>query len=631
MSPLVSNGVKVDVTATDKASPVLKEVSKNIGQIEDSSKNAAQTTKEFSGESLELSTVLQGAGLALSMVTAGVAAFVAAYEAGEIAAANDRLIASGEELARQYGGSLDAILVKVTDASLGTISQLDIVSSANKAMMLGLGADANQLANLMEIAAFRGRAMGLSTTQAFDDIVRGIGRTSPMILDNLGIIIDSESNYKKYADAIGKSSSELTKQEKVQALLNSVLEEGNRQLDEAGGLSKDAATSYEKFNAELENTKNFLVEDTIQMSRFADMGADAMVSFRELADNGIGYGMDKLNAWSLLVDFAESRVRAHNEELKANAFQGIGRDSKLAKDDLYEFAQVIEGAVIPSLEELEKIEKEVQQGRANLIDLSIELTDSQEKFDKKQRETLGTIAEYEAELATLFPWELEKRNELLEKIEEQKQKYADDATSFEEASNRKIAMMTIEKIAMLDGVAGYSAAEAAKAQAVLDTLGVVEDSAARQALAFDLISSALADGTIRAHEMDQALTMMKKGYSIDVILNTIASFSGVQGLHEQSSSLAGTPLGGGYAGGGIASGPESGHWELLHGTEAVIPLQNGNIPVQLQGGAAGGGNNITVVIQIQSPITLLDQQRGAEALLQYVEQGVKTLQERGVI
>lgn len=41
--------------------------------------------------------------------------------------------------------------------------------------------------------------------------------------------------------------------------------------------------------------------------------------------------------------------------------------------------------------------------------------------------------------------------------------------------------------------------------------------------------------------------------------------------------------------GGIFSGPDSGHLELLHGTEAVIPLKNGRVPVELNGDASGGG------------------------------------------
>lgn len=39
----------------------------------------------------------------------------------------------------------------------------------------------------------------------------------------------------------------------------------------------------------------------------------------------------------------------------------------------------------------------------------------------------------------------------------------------------------------------------------------------------------------------------------------------------------------GYADGGIASGPDSGYNALLHGTEAIIPLKNGAVPVRLFG------------------------------------------------
>jgi putative chitinase len=45
----------------------------------------------------------------------------------------------------------------------------------------------------------------------------------------------------------------------------------------------------------------------------------------------------------------------------------------------------------------------------------------------------------------------------------------------------------------------------------------------------------------------------------------------------------------GYAIGGIASGDKSGHLAMLHGTEAVIPLAGGAIPVSITGGAAGQG------------------------------------------
>ena len=53
-----------------------------------------------------------------------------------------------------------------------------------------------------------------------------------------------------------------------------------------------------------------------------------------------------------------------------------------------------------------------------------------------------------------------------------------------------------------------------------------------------------------------------------------------------------------YATGGIARGSQAGYPAVLHGTEAVIPMPHGSIPVEFQGGGGGGSqvNNITVNI-----------------------------------
>jgi hypothetical protein len=50
----------------------------------------------------------------------------------------------------------------------------------------------------------------------------------------------------------------------------------------------------------------------------------------------------------------------------------------------------------------------------------------------------------------------------------------------------------------------------------------------------------------------------------------------------------------GYADGGIASGPMSGYPVMLHGTEAIIPLNSGSIPVQIQ----SGNQDIKIVVKI---------------------------------
>jgi hypothetical protein len=66
--------------------------------------------------------------------------------------------------------------------------------------------------------------MGISATQAFNDIVTGLGRMSPLILDNLGITVDLEATMKRYAETLGKTSDALTDTERKQALVNAVIE-----------------------------------------------------------------------------------------------------------------------------------------------------------------------------------------------------------------------------------------------------------------------------------------------------------------------------------------------------------------------------------------------------------------------
>lgn len=53
-----------------------------------------------------------------------------------------------------------------------------------------------------------------------------------------------------------------------------------------------------------------------------------------------------------------------------------------------------------------------------------------------------------------------------------------------------------------------------------------------------------------------------------------------------------------FAGGGVASGPKSGYPATLHGTEAVIPLEKGDVPIKLNGALTpnGGASGFTLVL-----------------------------------
>jgi len=160
------------------------------------------------------------------------------YEMARLGAQSLRLKESFEQLADAYQGNSQAILDTLKQASQGAISETNLILGANRAMMLGLGANAEQLGKLMEVAAFRARAMGISTTQAWDNIVTGIGRKSPLILDNLGIV--------------GLKMDENTSKAELMA---QVIEQGQKMIADAGGTTVDALAKMEQLEAKTEDLK----------------------------------------------------------------------------------------------------------------------------------------------------------------------------------------------------------------------------------------------------------------------------------------------------------------------------------------------------------------------------------------
>src|SRR5690606_8896161 len=174
-------------------------------------------------------------------------------EFGRQGAMFERLAAAGQDLARSYGVDLTEAVAKVKAASLDTISTQQAILSSNRALLLGVSRDADQLAKLMEIAAVRGRATGLDTVEAFDRITLGIGRLSTRILDDIGIVVDGETAYANYGEAIGKTADELTEAEKRIALTNAIIEEGNRLLEATGGVVEDNATKIAQFTTNIKD------------------------------------------------------------------------------------------------------------------------------------------------------------------------------------------------------------------------------------------------------------------------------------------------------------------------------------------------------------------------------------------
>lgn len=264
-------------------------------------KNAAspqlkQVTGDVQGLGSAASTLSKGlAGLALAGGVAGLAALGgAAFDLARTGAEAERLGTAFGTLASSAGQSSQAMIEAMRAASQGTINDTDLMLAANKAMLLGVADSSEEMAGLLEVAAARGKAMGLSTAQAFSDIVTGIGRMSPLILDNLGITVDAAKANADYAESIGKTASQLTDQEKKQALVNQVIANSTDLVRANNALGRDAAGSFERMDAAISNAKTALGElfspaaavVAEQIANAAEATAEAMIAQKAAGEAG---------------------------------------------------------------------------------------------------------------------------------------------------------------------------------------------------------------------------------------------------------------------------------------------------------------------------------------------------------
>jgi hypothetical protein len=266
--------------------------------------------------------------------------------------------------------------------------------------------------------------------------------------------------------------------------------------------------------------------------------------------------------------------------------------------------------------------KSLSEANAALISGAQDILESNNDYNAAQTETITQMNELNAKKQEAIQWygaESQAVKDIQADMDALNQKYTESADAHAEASQRKLLDMSLEAIALSDGIAGFSEAEAARAQALLETADAGAAAAFKEQQAFVTASEEIAKGTIDARELDAVLKMMAKGYSIDVVLNTLANLAaGQQAMSGGGSMLAAnnglaTP---GFAAGGISTGPSSGHMEMLHGTEAVIPLQNGSIPVQME-----SGFDVTAIIN-ELRASRLDENRLARAIVSAMKREV---------
>ena len=151
-----------------------------------------------------------------------------------------------DNLSQGIGGSADT-LRKLQDATDGTVDNIELMTQANNAMLLGIFENNDQMAEMFDVAQRLGAALGKDTAFGVESLVTGMGRQSKLMLDNLGIIVDTTAAYKTFAAELGVNVKQLTESQKKQAFNNAALAEAKRLVDDLGEETIDSSMIFEQF------------------------------------------------------------------------------------------------------------------------------------------------------------------------------------------------------------------------------------------------------------------------------------------------------------------------------------------------------------------------------------------------
>ncbi|MHA1225119.1 MAG: hypothetical protein ACTSR2_01015 [Candidatus Hodarchaeales archaeon] len=262
--------VQVIISAIDKTGKTIKDVQRRMDTLGKGFGDLGKRMTDL-GKKMSVGITVPLAGMAL-----GVKKFT--EEASKFKMVKE----SFETMTRGMVSDTDDFLRAMKVATAGTLSNYDILTSANRALSL-IGKEAfgdfqKDFANMADYVRKAARATGFSMDYLWDSIVLGVGRGSKMILDNLGITVDLTRAEEEWAKQLGKTREELTESERKTADLRHVL---SLLEDNYGNIKIEGASVAEKMQAMKARMKDLRDEIGTQLIPVVNTLIDAFAEIWE--------------------------------------------------------------------------------------------------------------------------------------------------------------------------------------------------------------------------------------------------------------------------------------------------------------------------------------------------------------
>lgn len=592
-----------------------------------------------------MKTVTDGLGkiaaTAALVAAAGVAAFVA-FGKEAIAAAGrvSEMNAVLEILAKNAGLGFDAVsqhVEAVKGMGIETAIAQGVVADFIKANL-----DMSKASDLARVAQDAAVLSMSNSSETLNDIVYAITTLNPLILRNRGIVVDSQAAYKKYAKEIGKTESQLTTAEKQQALMNAVLEAG---IDIAGAYEASMESAGKQIRSWPRYLNDILVAAGMPFQKAFNTSAAAvsnlLKSFTPMLEEGgalypillnLAEGAEKMadnfadfleNTIPKLSDFFTQMLAMTPDELWENIKKNIVDASEAFRDWMKNVDWAgISQQLIDGLNGLDWVGAG-ETVRAAAINVFDGIADAANEIDWggiAKSAALG-LADFSAALGG-GDWETLKSV------------WADNFKQLETIAANRMVQIGVTMRALSNAAAtnvwmsfgvqlgiglGFISVKLQEwTMTISAQLNQLKNAFVEQFR--QMVSAATARvqqlGPALVDAVVNLLAMIRSAIKPIAISISLPNFAKLAEAAAAGMAMLNAALGGdgttgnnpkpprdaggnvirqGVMGakGGVFSGPTSGYPATLHGTEAIVPLEGGNIPVSLTGGGGGMVVNLT--------------------------------------
>jgi hypothetical protein len=257
------------------------------------------------------------------------------------------LAAKGEAIRTAFKriGSED-LLGDLRKSVSGTVSDINLMTNAVRASNFKIPLD--QLATLFEFAKRRADETGQSVDYLVDSIIMGIGRKSPMILDNLGISAIA------LREKLGKVGTEAASIGDITKAVGDIAKE---ELLKMGNAADTSANKIARMNATIENLKEQIG------TGLTDTVTDFTDQMDKLARVGKGEGLSNIiDFWLKMVSIVPRKVTLPALDFIGGLFSGTSPQIPAMNtygkrpDPLLTYKQAIQ----PSGKTIGEIEQQIQ-------------------------------------------------------------------------------------------------------------------------------------------------------------------------------------------------------------------------------------------------------------------------------